>query len=257
MKQLKTMQYGLMLVTALFSVQCLAAEKTAVLDWHQRLVLSTPVSGVIAQIKVEGGQAVEKNQLLIKLDDRVFQTHIKKAKSILSRATENHAEAKREKERAQELFDRTAISVHEHELVKIEYAKAYAELNEAQAALAQAQLDLEYSEIRSPLAGMVIQVLAHQHQTIANRFQVEPLVILASSGKMLARANLQASDLQGLRLGQTLEIKIQNETLSGKISRLGLEPVGNNQTPMYVLDVEFDTAGKTYRKGQAVSIILP
>lgn len=257
MKQLKTMQYMLMLVTTLFSVQCLAADKAAVLDWRQRLELSTPVSGIITQIKVDVGQMVGKNQLLIKLDERGFQAQLKKAKSILSRAIENHAEAKREKERALELFDRTAISVHELELVKIDYAKAFADLNEAQAELAQAQLDLEYTEIRSPLVGQVVQMFAHQNQTISNRLKVEPLVIIASSGQMLARAHLQASDLHGLKTGQTLDIRIENDTLSGTITRVGLEPVANNQTPMYALEVEFDTAGKTYRKGQAASIILP
>lgn len=257
MKQLKTMQILLMLAASLSSIQCLAADTPAVLEWSQRLQLSTPVSGVVTQIKVNVGDAVEKNQLLIKLDDRGFLAQLKKAKSMLTRATENHAEAKRELDRAQELFDRTAISVHEHQLVKIEYAKAYADLNEAQAVLAQAQLDLEYSEVRAPLAGRVVQVLAYPHQTIANRLQVEPLVIIANTGQMIARANVNASDLQGLETGQVLDIKIDNETLSGKILGLGLEPVGNTQTPVYALDVIFDATGKTYRKGQAASIALP
>jgi len=257
MKQLKTTLYLLILATSLSSIQCLAVDAPAELEWYQRLELSTPVSGIVTQIKVNTGDAVEKNQLLIKLDDRGFLAQVKRAKSKLTRAIENHAEAKRELERAQELFDRTAISVHQHQLVKIEYAKAYAEMNEAQAELAQAQLDLEYSEVRAPLTGRVVQVFAYPHQTIANRLQVEPLVVIASTGQMIARANLNASDLKGLKTGQMLDIKIENETLSGKILRLGLEPVGNTRNPAYALDVIFDTAGKTYRKGQAASIVLP
>jgi len=257
MKNLKAMQCGLIFTTVMLSAQCLAADVAAVLDWQQRMVLSTPVSGIVTDVNVSVGQVVSKNQLLIKLDDRGFRAGVKRAKSILVRATETHGEAKREEERAQELFDRTAISVHDHELVKIEYAKAFASLSEAQAELTQAQLDLEYSAIKSPLAGKVVQLYAHKNQTIANRFQVEPLIVIASTEKMIARASVKADELKEMHLGQSIDVKVNGTVIPAKVTGLGLEPIGNTQDSNYALEVTFDTAGKIYRKGQTAKITLP
>ena len=257
MKRLKARQWFLVIAAGLWAGQCLAAEKSAVLDWYQHMQLSTPVSGVVEQVSVKPGQQVKLKQKLLKLDDRGFRALVKRAEGVLSRATETHIEAKREMDRAQELFDRTAISVHERELVKIEYTKAIASLKEAQAELVRAKLDLEYSEISAPLAGTVLQVYAHQGQTISNRLRVHPLLAMAPTNKMLARTTVSAAELDGLKTGARVDISVQGQALTGKIYRLGLEPINNEQPALYVLEVEFDTGGRLYRKGQDATITLP
>ncbi len=257
MKQLRTMQCGLVLLGSLLAGQSLAADKPAVLDWYQPMLLSTPMSGVVEQVYVSSGQRLKPKQKLLRLDSRGFRARVSKAEAVLSRATESHAEAKLEMERAQELFDRTAISVHDRELVRIEFAKAIANLKEAKAELVQAKLELEYSEIRAPNAGIVLQVFAHKGQTVVHRSQSKPLVAMASMDKMLARAHVSAEDLEGLKIGMRMDVRLQGQTLTGKVHRLGMEPVNPQQPPMYLLEVEFDTAAKSYRKGQEASIILP
>jgi len=248
-----------LLITALILLAgpVLAVEKSAALDWNQRLELSTPVSGVVSQVLVKAGQRVKKNQTLIKLDHRGFNAQLKKAKAILSRGRENYTEAKLELERADELFERTAISVHDRQLVKIEYTKAQAELFEAEAGLTQARLDLEYSVIRSPLEAMVVQVYAHDQQTVVNRFQANPLLVIADVNHMLARTAVNVSELREVKAGAEVKVKVGSQVFTGKVSSVGMEPKDDEQGGLYLLEVTFNPEGKLFRKGQAATIILP
>ena len=254
----QNIRQGLLLtVLIVLAWPVLAVEKSATLDWNQRLELSTPVSGVIADVLVKVGQRVKKNQALIKLDRRGFNAQLKKTKAILSRSQENYAEAKRELERAEELFERTAISVHDRQLVKIEYTKAQAELFEAEAGLTQAQLDLEYSVIRSPIGAMVVQVFVHDQQTVVNRFQASPLLVIADASLMLARTGVNVSELREVKVGTEVKVKVGSQVFTGKVSSIGMEPRDNEQGSLYLLEVAFNPEGKMFRKGQAATLILP
>ncbi len=257
MKRLNVIHGFLGIAVNLLAMQCLAAEKSAQLDWYQYMLLSTPVDGVVEQVYVNSGQRVKHKQRLLRLDQRGFRAEVNRAEAVLNRATETFTEAEREWERAQELFDRTAISVHDRELVRIEYSKANASKKEAQAELIRAKLELEYSEIRAPVAAIVVQVFAHQGQTVSNRLQAKPLLALAAATRMLARTMISAAELQDLKTGMQVDVSVQGQTLTGQIHRLGLEPVNNEQSPLYSLEVAFDPGDRTYRKGQPATIILP
>lgn len=234
-----------------------AVEKSAILDWNQRLELSTPVSGMVSDVLVKVGQHVDRNQSLLKLDNRGFQAQLKKARAIVSRSRENFTEAKKELERSEELFERTAVSVHEHQLVKIDYVKAQADLYEAEAGLTQAQLDLEYSHIRSPVSGIVAQVYAHEKQVVVNRFEVSPLVVIADASRMLARTSVNVSELKDLKTGSDIKVKVEGKQYTGSISSVAVEPKEGDQGNLYVLEVSFDPEGAVLRKGQVATIILP
>lgn len=235
----------------------LAVEKSATLDWGQRLELSTPVSGVVTSVLVKPGQRVKKNQVLIKLDSRGLNAQLKKAKAILSRSKEDYTEAKRELERAEELFERTAISVHERQLVKIAYSKAQAEVYESEANVTQAQLDLEYSVIRSPMEGVVVQMNTHEQQTLVNRFQVQTLVVIADVNSMMSRVAVNSSELSELKVGSAVKVKVNAKVHNGTVQSIGMEPVDKEQGSLYLLEVTFDPQGVIYRKGQVATIILP
>jgi len=246
----------LTMLLGLSSLNVVAAEKAAVLQWSERVELSTPVSGVIKQVFVGVGDKVTKGQGLIKIDDRGFQSHIKQAKAILTRAKETFDEAKRELDRAAELFDRNAISVRDRQLVKIEYTKAFASLQEAQAILTQALLDMEYSTITSPISGIVVSRSVVNGQTINNSIQANVMIVVADNQKMIARALLSSEEMKGLRIGTSSDVKVQGEIISGTISSLGQESVSNDGSAKYPLEITFKNPG-FLRQGQSAAIILP
>jgi len=252
----KSTNVFMVLMLGLFVFPCLAAEKTGELLWSKRINLSTSVSGVIKEVYVNVGDHVNKGQSLIKLDDRLFQSHVKQAKAVLIRATETYKEAKRELERARELFDRDAISVHEKQLVEIEYSNTYAHLQEAEAVLTQASLDLEYSTIKAPIAGIVVQKNIEVGETINNSIAANTMMVIAGNKEMVAQVHLTSQEIMNLSNDSKLDVKIGDVTMPGVVVLLGQEPVLKDDVVKYTLHVRIKRQ-KNLRPGQMIQVMLP
>ncbi len=234
-----------------------AAEVTGKIQWARRVELTTPVSGVVAEVLVDTGDRVEQGQELLRLDPRSFRTHIKQARARVDKEEQVREEARREWERAQELYDRTVLSDHDLQLAEIAFVAADADYRAAEAELARAQLELEQSVIRAPVQGFVIRKDAEPGQTVVTRLQATPLLIVAESGRYIARVRLRRDALGELSREQEINVRVAGERYRGVVKRIGLEPVGA-KGELYDLDVVFSTEPTvTLRAGQDVEVDLP
>lgn len=234
-----------------------AAELEARLQWSQRVELGTPVSGKIEQVLVDVGDHVKKGDVLLQLDRRGFRAEVQQAEAGVVQAQERRDEAKRELDRGQELFERTVISPHELQLVKIDYASSEAMLSEAKAKLQLAKLNLEYSVIQAPFQGVVIERDAEPGQTVVSRLQATPLLILANDTHMLARSQATLSAIGSHKVGDPATVLVDGREMSGKIKRIGLEPIANASSDTYGLEVEFAVPENVQlRSGQAATLVL-
>jgi membrane fusion protein, multidrug efflux system len=76
-------------------------------------------------------------------------------------------------------------------------------VKQAEAALEAAQLDLNYTKLTAPFAGVVTHKTAH----VGNRVQVgEPLLAVVPLGKLYVTANFKETQLTDVRVGQKAEI---------------------------------------------------
>jgi membrane fusion protein, multidrug efflux system len=236
-----------------------AIELDAVLDWARRVELGTPVSGTVARVHVQAGDRVPRNQPLLELDQRPFVAHVERAQAELDKAVPLREEAARERGRAEELYDRGVLANHELDLALVADARAEAEHRAAQAALAQARLDLEYSTLRAPFDAWVVRREAEIGQAVVTRLQPMTLVVLAEAARMTARAHVAQETLAGLEAGQRLTVRVAGDEHEGRVTRLGLEPVtGWGADALYALEVEIrlDPAERL-RAGQVATIVLP
>ena len=95
--------------------------------------LSTRVSGVVETVWVKPGQRVKKGTPLLRLERTILQASLAEATAEQARAQADASEAKREKERAQELFNRTVSSTSEFDGAMLLDARAQAALAIAKA----------------------------------------------------------------------------------------------------------------------------
>jgi len=237
----------------LLSSSVLAEELDAVLYWHRTVPLSTPISGVVVKVDAQAGENVKKGQLLFQLDDRAKSAQVNALKAQLKQAANNRDEWQKELERTQELYDRTLIADHDLQLAKIQADDGVAKYQTAKANLVQAQMDLEYSTIRAPFDGWVIQRNVEVGQTIVSEVQVEPLMILVEAHRMVARVKMKAKDMSGLDIGQNASVRVDKNTHSGKISFKGISPLSGT-TDQYAVDVEFNIGSQSYREGQSAKV---
>jgi RND family efflux transporter MFP subunit len=121
----------------------------------QSVEVRARVSGYLDAIKFTDGQMVEKGQLLFVIDPRPFQAALDKAEADLRREASRQELAVSELARATKLLDAHAISQEEYDTRAQASRESDAAVASARAASRSAALDLEFTQIRSPIAGRI------------------------------------------------------------------------------------------------------
>ena len=181
-----------------------------------------------------------------------------RARAGLASAEEALEEARRELERAQELFERQVMSTHELQLEQIALSRAEAAYQEARSELQLADLDLEYATIRAPYDAVVLQRRAEPGQTVVTRLQTTPLLVLARGDRMLATVPVTSEQLGRLQPGQELTVRADGREYRGSVARLGLEPEERDGELLYTVEVSIPVEeGAVLRAGQPATVALP
>src|SRR5438874_716510 len=117
------------------------------------------VSGYIQEIKFQSGQLVKKGDLLVQIDPRWHQAEFDRRQAEAEQAKVRLENANREADRAGQLLANKAISTEEADARRSRYDEAKAGLLAAEAARDSAKLDLDYTQVRSPIDGRVSRAL--------------------------------------------------------------------------------------------------
>lgn len=117
--------------------------------------LRARVSGFLEERDFEEGSDVAKDQLLFVIERAPYEAKVEGAEADLARARAAAKEAELGLRRTRELHESTVASQAALDAALAKDAQARAEVLAAQAALREARIDLDYTEIRAPVAGRV------------------------------------------------------------------------------------------------------
>lgn len=117
------------------------------------------VSGRVTQIHFVDGADVKTGQMLFTIDPRPFQAQLNAAKANLAQAKAALELAKINFARVESVTDPRAVSRQDYDAKKNAVAVAEAQVQQNQAAVENAQLNLDYCTIRSPINGRAGQRL--------------------------------------------------------------------------------------------------
>lgn len=148
-----------------------------------KVELTTRVSGVVDQVLVKVGQRVSKGSVLLRLDRTILQARLDEAVAEHARAQADEADAKRDLERAKELFNRTVSSTTELDASELRYARAQAGLTAANARRVIAQKNLDDAELKAPFNGVVSAVPGVPGTVVVAECQPKTLVILSPGAR--------------------------------------------------------------------------
>lgn len=209
------------------------------LEAEQSVKVFARTSNRVTELLVEEGDHVEKGQVLLRLLDDTQQTQFKQAQNNLEKA-------RKEAVRQQALYEDNLIS--EKVYTDFQY-----ELKQLELALEDAQRELEYTEVKAPIAGTITSRLVNLGDLV-NRNQ--HLFDLVDFDSIVARVYLPEKELPSLEVGQTARVTstaVPDEEFIGYVKRIA--PVVEARTGTVKVTIGFKEPGRL-RPGMYVEVAI-
>jgi HlyD family secretion protein len=206
------------------------------------IIVGTYVSGVIQELYCDYNTVVKKGQICAKIDPRPFQTIVDQSKAnILAAKAQQEKDkasltyAKLNLDRAAQLARTNAVSQDTFDIAKSTYEQAQtqialdeAAIEQRQAELASAQVNLDYTNIISPVDGVVVSRNVTMGETVAATYQTPTLFLIATDlTKMEVDTNVSESDIAGLKEGNNATFTVDafpKRTFRGVVSQVRQSP---------------------------------
>jgi len=131
-----------------------------------RTTVSAQTSGEVVEVRFDVDDTVRAGDIILRIDDSEQRAAVSQAQANLEAATARRIDAELEFERVRGVFERQAVSQAEFDRASAARRQARAGEQAAQAALSQAQQQLEYTEVDAPYNGIVTERLVEVGETV-------------------------------------------------------------------------------------------
>jgi membrane fusion protein (multidrug efflux system) len=137
----------------------LTQEYPAQLEASNTVEIRPQVAGILYRQAALEGAPVKRGQILFEIDPQPYSAALAQAQAGLAQAHAAEAQAKRDLARARPLTAIDALSEKELDAAVAANASALAQVKAAEAAVKTAELNLGYTEVRSPIDGVMSRAL--------------------------------------------------------------------------------------------------
>jgi len=138
------------------------------------------VAGYLETVNFQEGKEVKKGDVLFVIDQRPFRAELARATAELARAQTRSELARAQASRARKLLERRVTSEDEYDERTAADAQAKADVRAAEAAVEVARLDLQYTEIRSPIDGRTSYAIVTPGNLVAGGDMVPDATLLTT-----------------------------------------------------------------------------
>ncbi len=156
---------------------------------HDNTLLGSPVAGIVAQVFVEVGDDIKKDQPLFQIDDRDIQSQLKIQKANLTVAQAQLKRVMAAYSRLTGVSDPYAVTKGEVSARADEVEVAKAQVAAAQSAVAASQSLVDRMIVRSPIDGRILQMSLSVGEFVSPQSPTPPMV-LGEVGEMQVRADV-------------------------------------------------------------------
>lgn len=163
----------------------LSVKYSAVLEGRQDVEVRPEVSGQITKVCINEGAHVKKGQVLFIIDQVPYQAALQKAEAEVATAAAEVANAKLLLDGKEELYREKVISDYELRTARNSYKRADAALLQAKAQFREAQNNLSYTEVKSPVDG-VAGMTSYRVGALVGPTMAEPLITVSDNSQMYA-----------------------------------------------------------------------
>lgn len=223
-----------------------------------KVEVGTQVSGIVEKLYVDFNSKVEKGDLLAELDRSTLQEQVNQATATLSNAESNLTLAKQSYDRIKALYENKAATQTSYEEATNQYIQAKNQVLTAKSDLQRAQVNLSYSKVYSPIAGIVLNKAVEQGQTVAASFNTPTLFTIANNLKqMQVEAKVDEADIGQIRLGQAVTFTVDAfpyNVFKGTVKQVRLEPVVTSNVVTYTVIIDAPNPDEKLFPGMTASV---
>lgn len=216
---------------------------------------ATRAAVVNAQANVVAAMAsVSKAQL----DADNARRDLARRQDLLAQAFISAAEFDTARNLAGTLGEALKVTQAQLEVARAQVTSAQAVVKQREAVLAQAKVDLEHTQIRSPVDGIVIKRSVDVGQTVAASLQAPELFIIARNlDDMQVEAAIDEADVARVHPGQRVTFTLDavpGRTLDGRVEQVRKAAVSTQNVVTYTVIIPFDNPGNSLLPGMTANV---
>ena len=171
--------------------------------------VGTQVSGIIDSIYVDYNSEVHRGQVIAELDKTNLLSKLASAQSNLSNAQSSLNYQSANYKRYKTLYEKGLVSANDYENAKLSYEQALQQVKVQQQNVTEAQTNLGYATITSPIDGVVLSKEVEEGQTVASAMTTPTLFIIAQDlTDMRVIADIDEADIGGVKEGQRVTFTV-------------------------------------------------
>ena len=223
--------------------------------------VGSQVSGIISKLYVDFNSEVKKGQLLAELDPAPFQSAVDQRRADLEKSKVELRNADLVLARAKKLLEAQLQAQSDFDTAKANRDGAAAAVEQSMAALRQAETNLAYTRIASPIDGVVVDRQYDIGQTVAASFQAPTLFTIAQDlTKMQVLTNIDEADIGRVKEGQEATFTVDafaDRTFHGKVSQIRLSPQTVQNVVTYPVLLDVSNPELKLRPGMTANVLVP
>lgn len=248
--------------------------------------VGSQLSGQIAELMVDYNSPVEEGQVIARIDPQSFETRVREAEASLSnaraqlqlqqatlqRVDANLRVAQQEYDRIELLHERGIASDQalqtaqaqlessqsERAVALAQIANARSTVEQREATLEGARIDVERTVIRSPINGVVVDRQVDVGQTVAASMSAPTLFVIARDlSQIQIDAQVDESDIGQIMTGQAVSFTVDafpGQTYEGQVEQIRLAATNTNNVVTYTVVVTANNPGERLLPGMTANL---
>lgn len=191
------------------------------LESAETVMVRARVTGYLQSVKFDEGGIVQKGQVLFEIDPLTYEAQLARAKAALVKAQAALSQADRDWRRAREMVNQEtkgAISREEYDKFYGIYQVAKAEVDVAKADLHIAQINMDYTKVRAPIAGRISKTLLRP----GNMVKADDTILTTIGASNPIKAYFDVDERTVARVLHLIEIGAISKEINGTPVWMGL-----------------------------------
>ncbi len=247
---------------------------TGTLNAVTTVQVGTQVSGTIQKLFVDYNSLVKKGQVIAQIDPAIFNSQVQQSQGGLQSALANLSKQKvaakdaaRTLERNRQLLEEGIVSQGDFDTAEANYLEASAAIKAAEGnvlqtrgASRQAQTNLHYATILSPVDGVVVSRNVDVGQTVAASFQTPTLFTIAQDlTKMQINTSVDEADIGKVKVGQPAIFNVDaypEIQFKGVVSQVRIAPIITQNVVTYDVVIIVENRDLKLKPGMTANVSI-